>query len=532
MITRLLALLALILNPGQYEPVLGVSYPVINTTTAAGLVALTDKAREELWVRRIVLGADRLYQDNPLSDNFTGRVNGARPDPKQLKKAVVELTETEKVAGNTINVPTIAGFGGAGVAGEGNRLGSEQKLIVGNFPVKIGRYWFGIGFTSVAKSETMIGGRLDQVINDGLRVLMAKKRSDDHMMRLRAAAGSGIGLRNNLLPSGVGTVAELTSSDVVTTTLISRGGEKLPGMGALPMDTTVDGGGSMGELYTLLSTDKALIDLASEPAYLAAIQNADVRGDANKCFKGGFRNWNGHGIYRWINRDHANRGPVGSPLLPRAFLGAVASGGTLAAPTGVDVTTPFSVASGSILFGGGNVYATSDELTGPNYFEFFSNAPYTYFNGDLIAADTSTQRYCQIINSNGTYGTFPFIENNGRGLLISGSALAVGDSTKRVTSFEKGAKIVECNVLGTPIGYSLYLGAEALVCGNGSINGSKVDAQMGLRSTKSDNYGMDNGVGIEAVWGNAVVARAGDGAYPNFLLVTHAISEDGAPTIA
>lgn len=514
------------LNLQPVPGLFGTSYPVINTTTVTDLTTLTSKAREELWVRRIVLGADRIYQDNPFADNFTGRVDSAKPDPKQLKKAIVQLTETEKVAGNTINVPTVAGFGGPGVAGEGNRIGSEQKIIVGNFPVSIGRYWFGVGFTAVSRDETLIGGRLDQTINDGLRTLMAKKKSDDHMVRMLAAADTVTGARNLLLPEGVGLFSELKSADVLSTNMIALAGQVLPGLGGIPMDTTSDSGGSVGECFTLFAVDKSLTDLSVEPAYLNAQKDAGVRGEANRCFKGGFSMWDGHGIYRWINRDHANKGPVGSPLVARALLGAVETAG----PTYVSTDTGLTVASGTIIHGGGYAWSSTDVPT-PQYFEFFQNAPYTYFNGNTIAAVTGTTRHLIIINRDGTFGVWPYAVNNGNKITINGATLAVGPSGKRTSTYHRGAVIMQCNILGTVIGRSLFLGAEAVVCGAGSINGNKVDTQMGKRTEEHRNHDMDHAIGCEAVWGNAAVQRAGDNAYPNFLVLWHAVSVPGAPTI-
>lgn len=509
--------------------ILGTSYPVVNTTTVTDLTNVTSKAREELWVRRVVLGADRSYQDNPFADNFMGRVNVNKPDPRQLKKAVIMLTETEKVAGNTINIPTVAGFGGPGVSGEGNRIGSEQKIVPGNFPVKIGRFWFGIGFTAVARDETVIGGKLDQVISDGLRTLHAKKRSDDVMMRMRQGATTALGaIRNVQYPAGCNSIADLGSANVLDTTLVNVTGQRLPGNGAIPMDTTNDSGGSVGECFVCFATDMSLTNLQQEPAYLQALEYAHERGNNNPVFAGGFTKWNGHGIYRWINRDHANRGPIGSPLMARAFLGGLSHSGT---PT---YTGNVTVQNGDLIYGGGVALNTADigVSTDPNYFEFFENSPYTFFNGDTIAADSSTTRYVMFLNTDGTFGVFPYILNDGHKLTISGGAVAVGPAGKRTTSFGVGtAQIIQCNASGVPYARSLFLGAEAVAVGAGTINGSRVDPQMGKRTEEHRNHDMDHGIGVEAVWGSALVTRAGDSIAPNYMLMYHALSVPGAPTM-
>lgn len=481
------------------------SYDKINVTTAAALVAENTKVREELWIRSILVGADHLYQENPLADNFTG--------PAESMKPVVTITDTEKVEGNTVNVPTIAGFGGPGVAGEGDRVGAEQKIHTGNFPVTIGRYWFGVGFTAIARDETVIGGRMDNVIRQGLKVLHAKKRSDDNLMRLIAATKTAKGGRNLIFPDGIANRDALKTAFVFDTPSISKIGDFLPGIGAVPMNITRDPKGSPVESFTQLGTHRALRPLHSEPAYLEAVTNGQVRGDSNNNFTGKYVDWLGHGLYRWYMKDHSNKGPIGSPLEPRALLGA-------------PITT---AANATVVQGGGYNWLTGDSPA-PQYFEFFSNSPYRYYNGDTITADTTTQRYLQIINTDGTYGTFPYKVNDGNKITLSGGEVGVGAVGQRTLNFVQGAQIVECNVLGQAFTRILGMGAQMLACGTGSINGSKVAPQMGRRTEEHRNHGMDEGVGVEGVWGNAVVARH-DGTFPGFAVMECALLVPGAPTI-
>ena len=75
------------------------------------------------------------------------------------------------------------------------------------------------------------------------------------------------------------------------------------------------------------------------------------------------------------------------------------------------------------------------------------------------------------------------------------------------------------------------LGAQSLVCGNGSINGSASNPVMGKRTVEILNHGTSIAIGAEAVWGNQIVQRAGDGAAPGFLMATHALAVRGAPIV-
>lgn len=498
------ALLALLVNPHGMSSILGVPYNKLNTTTVTDLTNLTPKARQELWVRRIIFGSDRMYQDNPFADGMMG-------SPLQ-GKAIVQITDTEKVAGNTVNIPTVAGFGGPGVAGEGDREGAEQKIRIGNFTVQIGRFWFGVSFTSVAVEETVIGGPLDELINDGLKQQMAKKKSDDTMKTMLVVGVAGT--RNYLLPPGRTSVADLSSADVFSTTMLSRGGLALSSLGGKPMKMVKDSTGSTSSKYVYLGTNYQLLPLDTEDAYLDARKEAGDRGSNNAIWTGRYDDWLGHGMYRWEQVDHGNYGPVGSPLLARAFLGVALTG------TG----------NGSIVKGGGSAAAAA-VTPKPLYFENFANAPWVFFNNTTIAADSVNTRYVIIINYDGSFGVFPYVLNDGNQITLSGAKIALGlPGTTETTTFLEGALIHQCNIRGTCISKGLYLAQEAVVSGAGSINGSKADPQMGRRTQVTRNHDMDHAIGVEGVWGCAAVKRA-DGISPGFLVVETAVPVPGAPII-
>jgi hypothetical protein len=482
---------------------LGTSYPVINTTTVSNLTTMTAKAREELWVRRIVLGSDRMYQDNPFADGMLGKPGSGRP--------IVNVMETEKVAGNTVNIPTVAGLGGPPVMGEGDRIGNEQKLRIGNFQVQIGRFWFGVGFTAVARDETVIGGRLDEIVNTGLKELMAKKKSDDIMMKI--INKSGTSGRNYLLPDGCNSRADLVSASVMSTSLISRTGLQITSNGGKPMRVGKDEAGSTFSNHLILGANLGWIPLDTEDAYLEARIKGGVRGTDNTIFTGRYDDWLGHGIYRWEHIDHGNYGPVGSPLVPRGFLGVAITGAT----------------TSTVVQGGGSNDAASVSPA-PLYFGYFSNAPWTFANGETIAADNSTTRYLRIQNPNNSYGVFPYITNDGNQITISGAAISIGIGTE-TTNFVVGALIQECNAAGVPFCRFLGLAQEAIATGAGTINGNKADPQVGKRTEEHRNHDMDHAIGVEAVWGCNAVQRP-DLVYPGFVVIEAALPTPGAPIIS
>jgi N4-gp56 family major capsid protein len=509
-------------NVAHTNPVLG-DYAKVNVSTVANLVALDPKAQEELWVKRVMMGAD---QDNIFYDNMIGGPGSGKPFIRQ--------DDLSKVDGNTINISNMAPLGGPGTQGEGDRIGNEEKLRIGSFPVRIGRQWYGVGITDVAKEETIIGGQFDNLVNRLLRKRLGKKKSEDMLMILKATATASNIIRPNFKP----TRESLRTADTIGTTTITKAGLVLSGLGGTPVKIGKSEVGADIEQYLFFGHQYALSTLKSESAYLQAITNAGVRGGANPLFRGDFSSWDGHGIYRWMLKDHDAYGSVGSTLLPRAFLGEAIT----ASDTAPEIK------------GGGEATA-ANIIPKPLYFEFFSNALYTFTNGNSVAADTTTVRYVAILNMTGAdagkIGFYSYKVNDGNKITAfkrlraaaAGDALTtVGNVTWNVAPWvlagagnfagltdahPAGSLIVETNSYGVPFCGSLMLAEAAGVCGHGSLKGRNA---MGARTEEHRNHNMDHGIGIETVYGTAATKRT-DGKTPNYVYVESAYQVDGFPTV-
>lgn len=500
-----------------------VSYSKVNVSTVANLEAMTAKAREELWVKRVLMGAD---QENVFSDNMIGGPGSGKP--------FIQYDDLTKVDGNTINVPTVAPLGGPGSQGEGDRIGNEEKLRIGSFPVKIGRQWYGVGITDVAQEETVIGSQFDNLVNNLLRQRLGRKKTEDMMMSLKSSATAS----NTIRPNNKATRETLRSADVVATTTITKAALVLSGLGGKPVKTERNKAGGFVEQFLFFSSQYGTFSLASESAYLQALQYAAERGNQNPIFRGDFVDWNGNGIYRWYVRDHEAFGPVGSIILPRAFLGVAITAATTVQP----------------IEGGGSA-AGAAALPAPNYFESFSNAPYVFTNGVTIAADTSTVRYLLIINltgaDTGKMGFYSYQVNDGKTITMlqrlraaaSGAAVTTlggvtwntapwiaagsGAFPGLTDAHPVGSLIVETNSFGVPLAGSFMLGEMAAIAGHGSLKGR---SSKGARTEEHRNHGMDHGIGIETVFGTAAVQRV-DGKLPNYAYVEHTYALDGLPTV-
>lgn len=522
------------INTNPISHALGTSYDVVATTTLANYVVENPKAKQELWIERVLDTNGANYQTTPFADGMTGRIKVGKPaSDTQLKKAVVEITDTSKVRGDTINIFSTAGIGGEGATGDATRNGTEAQIISGNFQVTIGNQLFSVGYKQSAVDKSMLGKSVieSKEINDGLRNLHNKRKNDTIIMRMlqnahhtRSAGvntpagygsstwqnGSVNGGDNFMFPAGVSNREALRSVHTVDLPLIMNAGDMLPGLGAQPMDTTSDSGGSVGELFMFLSSDKALFDLESDPTLTQVLQHGWDRGASNPIFKGGFVPVRGHGLYRWIHRDHANFDNIGSPLLPRAKL-SVATTDT----------------ANQELIGGGLLSGAATNTTA-QWFKYFSNGAVTMYGGaGNIAATTATTRYVLVVSAAG-YSIFSYEDNQGYQLL----------NVDRVAStcayvHPAGSLVVECNSTGTILGRSIMFGAQAVVGGNGSINGSVASPEMGRLVKQELDMQNDISIGVEGCAGYAAVSRAGDGAYPGFVVIEHAISPavvPGAPT--
>lgn len=506
---------------------LGVAMPQINVETVSDLTSLSADAREKLWVKRILKGSE---SENVFSDNMTG--------PLGSGKAFISYDDVTKVDGNTVVITTLANLGGAGSQGASLRTSNEEKLRIGTFNFQIGRQWYGVGIDDVAKEETVIGSQFDQNVNELLRKRLGKKKTDDLMKRLVADATSSNTVRPNYKTSR----EALKTTDVVSTSLVTKAGVVASSNGARAMTTGRSEAGAPIEKYLFFSNQFAMIDLKTESSYLEAVRMGQERGNKNEIFAGGYTDWDGHGLYEWKIRDHDAFGPVGGAILPRAFLG-----------TQIDNT----LLTGSAVISGGGSAAAASVTPAPLFFEFFSNYGYAFANGQSINADTTTDRYALIqVLTGSDAGKWCFINfrvNSGSTITIrkacsatnSGNyANTVGNitfasgvwdgSTGNATMIDPqasavpiGSLIIETNSYGVPFGYSFMLGEHAAACGHGSLKGRSAIA---ARTEEHLNHGMHHGIGMETVWGCNTVQRT-DGKTPNYVLIEHAISYDGIPSI-
>lgn len=518
----ILAALLVFLNlgaiPAQLGTEGGLDYSAIDLQTQAELVTQNSKVREELWVRGVLRSNARSYQACPFAE-FTGSMYSEdNVDNGKLMKAVVKVTQLTGRSGNTINIFSTAGTGGEGGTRGQQRLGTEADIVSGNMQVTLGLQFFTVGYMQDAVDATMWSQEVlsNSKLQEDLGARHADRWNDTCILRLVQATTTAIGARNLVFPDGVANREALRAGNVVDGALIAMLGSRLPTIGAMKMDTVKDDGGSEGELFMFFTTDQALTAFSADPVNRTMLAQGWDRGKTNPIFKGGFLPVEGHGLYRWIQRYHANFNAIGSPLASRAILSVALAG----ANTGDFIT------GGGFCVGAG-LGGTKDLAA--RWFHHFDNAPFIMYGGvNNIAAVTNVDRYVKIVNPDGTGSAiYNYRVCNGNKITILARVSGTGSSGASY-NHPQGSMIANCNSAGCCFGKSLMFGAQALAAGEGTINGSTASPQMGKLSIDRLDHGNIISVDVEAVAGIAAVTRAGDNAYTGFFVTEHAIDLYGA----
>lgn len=526
---------------------LGTSYNIMTPQTSSGIVALAPNDREQAWAKKIILGAFNL---NVFADYHIG--------PPGSKKAFIEYVDTRRIRGNTITLTDVSQLGSSGAQGETQRNGLEEKINPHEQALTVGRQWYGMGVTTVAQAETIVGSEWDNLNSPLLEQRVGLKKSNDMQMVLREGATSD----NRVYPNGK-TLATLKSADVFQTSVITKASVRLSGNGAVPTVLGKDPERGVVEAYTFTGALDSFTSLYQDPTYQSVVNQGSVRGD-NNIISGKFSDWNGNMIYPLQLRRFGGKGSIGSPLLRQAFLGIAIA----ANDTGVN---------SGVITGGGLGYASAND-----YFEHFSGFAYKLTNGNspnltagaqtaqagsTLTGDGSGPWYVAMVDkTTGNYALFSYTGNTGPTLTgvkrlgatttsnmittLSGSTvMAYSTATYNAatnpittaagggalglivaaTAVAQGSPIVEINAVGVPFADTLGLGEMAGVMGYGFVPGTSTF--FGRRTKQIGNHELDVAVGYEFAFGCRAYYNV-DNIPTNFVRITHAISIDGLPIVA
>jgi N4-gp56 family major capsid protein len=454
----------------------------VGPTTYQGLLAgPDDELRSKVWSELVTRDA----REKNVFAKFIGGEGGGKP--------ISEKRQLSAGGSDKVIFTTVAPIRGQGVRGEEFLKNSTDKLNFGTFGVEVDLVRHAVSWTQVLKLMRFTGKTLDQLSAEVMTEWMSRTEQDHLQFCLRQTCET-IGSDNKISaygnPGASGaaiSVGALTYSDGLSTDIIQEAKQALIARGGEPINT---GGDENQEIpgYLFFAPDGCLRPLRSDPDYLEAITQADSRGENNKLYSGSYARWDNNLIANHnIIIDTAN-GRQGSPLAPTfTNADALADAETLIgedpATNPGDWMANFMGSPVRIPGGGGartlleaNTYHILgvDSATG----EFRC---YSYVAADFGAA------------MGGIYGA-TFVD-------LSGGTLS-GGTQKASNAFAANSTFYQCNEIGTPIGYALAMGKDALYYAKGGVFGEQIFHYDDFAN--SGNEAHLSAVGVQSVYGMAV----------------------------
>lgn len=474
----------------------------IEVNSLADVLAQDSNAKEEFWSNHL----DLLSQTKDIFSALEGG-DGSR-------KPFYVRHDLSKGRGDSLHFHIMEGLGGPAILGGNDAEGQEEKLSLGGYDVRVEIVRKVVGLQFAATEFTDIGSDLDNRCREALADWLGRYKQTAMMIKLIQSAVA----LNTVRPNGKQSDAALALTDVLDTDTIEDAAEVAQMNGAIPANIGVSANGNEIHQFLTVATKPALRSLKADDAYLTGLRGAALRGGSNPIFAGGYSDWAGNGIFEFSPVDYAGAGPVGCPMLPKAYLGVAIT----AADTAQDI------------YGGGN--ATNAARTpAPQYFESFSNYDFQYY-ADQAPATYTTDRYVVVYNLTGAnagkWGFYQYVTNSGNKLVMAARLRAAAggiadttvggvtwDADKHTDSHPEASLIIETNENAVPVGSTFLFGAMAAVRAYGRIKNQRI-------TSEHQNYGDDRGIGVKSIFGQAPCVRT-DGLAANYVLIRHAVIHRG-----
>ena len=437
---------------------------VTNTTSYQGLLdGPNSDLRSRLWSELVTRDA----REKNVFAKFIGGEGSGKP--------ITEKRDLSAGGSDKITFTTVAPIRGQGVRGEEILKNATDTLDFGTFSVEIDLVRHAVSWTQVLKLMRFTGKTIDQLSAEVMSEWMSRTEQDQIQYALRQIC-TAKGSSNVLSGYGTGEGSELKYVDGLSTDIIQEAKQALIANGAEPMNT---GGDENQEIpgYLFFAPDACLRPLRSDPDYLEAITQADSRGPENKLFSGSYAKWDNNIIANHNVLIDTARGRQGSPLLPTFynFDTLTQSGSDLViGGNDGDYTANFRGVSINIPGGGGETFAIDE---GENY---------------ILAIDTA-----------GAYKLYKY--SVGATTTVNSITLTEKEDTLTATKtdnvFAQGSLFVQANSIGTPIGYALAMGKDAMYFAKGKIYGEQIFHYDDFAN--SGNEAHLSAVGVQSVYGMA-----------------------------
>ena len=466
-----------------------------NITAHGNTITTNDSdLRTRLWSELVTRDA----REKNVFAKFIGGEGSGKP--------IIEKTDLTAGGSDKVTFTTVAPIRGQGVRGENILKNSTGKLNFGTFNVEVDLIRHAVSWTQVLKLMRFTGKTLDQLSAEVMSEWASRMEQDLVMTVLRDSCIAKGG--DNLL-NGYGADADdLLYSEGLSTDIIQEAKQALIANGGQPINT---GGDANQDIpgYLFFAPDACLRPLRSDPDYLEAITQADSRGENNKLYSGSYARWDNNIIANHNIIIDTAQGRQGSPLAPTAVMSAAGSNGWDATVSDNSLNDA-SPAEGDYYGGSGlDIWANWPGAT---------NETIPGGGGDPYAAGTATD-YCVLIKGTAGYRVHAiagfFTTDNGStagnsyiklGAVMDGGSGEGQPGTIHIsnesTTLGGGAlSFYLCNKAGTPLGWGLMMGENAMYLARGAVTNEQIFHYDDFAN--SGNEAHLSAVGVQSVYGFA-----------------------------
>ena len=226
------------------------------------------------------------------------------------------------VKGDSVVFGLMMNLNGSGVEGNQKLAGAEDTLNIYDFTVQTKLIRNAVSRFEADDQKTQYD--MLKEIKGALKQWLADWQDNKLIAKLSASPTSG----ETLYASSAGTQASITANDKLTTTLISRAKRKAQMHGPKVQPIKVDG----MDKFIMLVSPWAARDLKDDAKWLAAQQNANVRGSKNPIFTGALGEYDGVILYEYERVLNDNTGASSANVCHNLLLGKQAACFAVARP--------------------------------------------------------------------------------------------------------------------------------------------------------------------------------------------------------
>jgi len=227
------------------------------------------------------------------------------------------------VKGDSVVFGLMMNLNGPGVEGNQKLAGAEDTLNIYDFTVQTKLIRNAVSRYEADDQKTQYN--MLKEIKGALKQWLADWYDNKLISELSFTASSS---KEAVYASAAGTLSSITANDKLTTTVISRAKRKAMLHAPKVQPIKVDG----MDKYIMLVSPWAARDLKDDPKWLAAQQNANVRGSKNPIFTGALGEYDGVILYEYERVANQTNGASSANVCYNTLLGRQAACFAVARP--------------------------------------------------------------------------------------------------------------------------------------------------------------------------------------------------------